>query len=596
MGIINFEEPLPQETLKKAQKNAAKCDVMLALGSSLVVFPAAAIPRKVGWRWHVLEEKGTKPKVGYNLIIVNLQKTPLDNLCSLRIFAKIDDVMVPLMKELGMEIPEYKLNRYMRVQVKSIKNKPDLKKVSIAAVDVDGINATVFEEVKLSHNGNAIEKFQSKKARLTEERKEREARRALRDAQRAKLRMALKAKKMEQKKREQLANGNTEPISKQKKPIKKVRERGGKRYESGQEFQFHIESSMLESANNDDEQKENENGSNPSHGLVAELSFFGNFGEPQLLIPLQPFLDDATSSTNENGNDDTLEFMCRMVMDIPSKSWNVEPYSVPEIEQKEVKEETVNAPNPVSKPSMDEIVEPKKPEKPKKTKEEIEKEEREQREAQQQAYDELERRVKERKALRAKKLEEKKKEQLLNGNNEPVTEPAAESKDDDSNLLKPEKTKEQLEEEKAEREAQRKIRDAYITKQRFASKSNKTEEELLAAKKEREAQRALRDAQRSKERMAIKAMKRKQRKKEPSNDDSNLSNGNQPEDASAAPLVLNDVEAPNGVEFNPEDDTMISPVHRRPSDDKSPSPYQAHLSENDTVSASNDADLVSGDQ
>merc|ERR1712190_568746 len=361
---------------------------------------------------------------------------------------------------------------------------------------------------KLSHNGNAIKKFQSEKARLTEERKEREARRALRDAQRAKLRMALKAKKMEQKKREQASNGNTQPISKQNKPIKKVRERGGKRYESGQEFQFHIESSMLESVNNDDEQKENENASNPSHGLVAELSFFGNFGEPQLLIPLQPFLDDATSSTNENGDDETLEFMCRMTMDIPSKSWNVEPYSVPEIEQKEVKEETVKDPNPVSKPSMDEIVEPKKPEKPKKTKEEIEKEETEQREAQQQAYDELERRVKERKALRAKKLEEKKKEQILNGNNEPVTEPAAESKDDDSNL----------------------------------------------------------------------------------------SNGNQPEDSSEPPLVLDDIEAPDGVEVNPEDDTEISPVHRRPSDDKSPNPYRQHLSDNDTVSASNDADLVSGDQ
>merc|ERR1711972_703233 len=389
-----------------------------------------------------------------------------------------------------------------------IKNQADLKKVSIAAVDVDGINATVFEEVKLSHNGNAIKKFQSKEARLTEERKEREARRALRDAQRAKLRMTLKAKKMEQKKREQASNGNTEPISKQKKTIKKVRERGGKRYESGQEFQFHIESSMLESVNNGDEQKENENGSNPSNGLVAELSFFGNFGEPQLLIPLQPFLDDATSSTNENGDDETLEFMCRMVMDIPSKSWNVEPYSVPEIEQKEVKEETVNDPNPVSKPPMDEIVEPKKPEKPKKTQQEIEKEEREQREAQQQAYDELERRVKERKALRANKLEEKKQEQPLNGNTEPVTEPAAESKDDDSNLL----------------------------------------------------------------------------------------NGSQPEDSSEPPLVLDDIEAPNGVEANPEDDTEISPVHRRPSDDRSPNPYRAHLSDNDSVSASNDADLVSGDQ
>merc|ERR1712244_38297 len=113
-----------------------------------------------------------------------------DNLCSLRIFAKIDDVMVPLMKELGLEIPEYKLNRYMRVQVKSIKNKSDLRKVSIAAVDVDGINATVFEEVKLSHNGNPIEKIQRKKSekdKEQEEREAREARRALRDAQRAKL-------------------------------------------------------------------------------------------------------------------------------------------------------------------------------------------------------------------------------------------------------------------------------------------------------------------------------------------------------------------------------------------------------------------------
>merc|ERR1712130_600074 len=299
---------------------------------------------------------------------------------------------------------------------------------------------------------------------------------------------------MEQKKREQLANGNTEPISKQKKPIKKVRERGGKRYESGQEFQFHIESSMLESVNNDDEQKENENGSNPSHGLVAELSFFGNFGEPQLLIPLQPFLDDATSSTNENGDDETLEFMCRLTMDIPSKSWNVEPYSVPPYKP------TLNHIGRMA--AMSKSTKPKKP----KTKSQ---EEREQREAQRASRDAE--RAKERMALKAKRMEERKREQLLKANNESVAEPTAESKDDDSNLF----------------------------------------------------------------------------------------NGNHPQDAAAAPLVLDDIEAPNesnGVEENPEDDTEISPVHRRPSDDKSPNPYRAHLSDNETVSASNDADLVSGDQ
>merc|ERR1719229_613470 len=449
----------------------------------------------VGDRWVEQKEKGQKPTD--HLVIVNLQKTPLDDVCSLRIFAKIDDVMVPLMKELGLEIPEWKLQRFMKVKVQPLGNEADLKTMVISAVDVDGINATVFQEVKLSHNGNSIEKIQRKKSEKEKEREEleaREARRALRDAQRAKLRMALKAKKMEQKNREQLANGNTEPISKQKKPIKKVRERGGKRYESGQEFQFHIESSMLESANNDDEQKENENGSNPSHGLVAGLSFFGNFGEPQLLIPLQPFLDNATSSTNENGDDETLEFMCRLTMDIRSKSWNVEPYSCPPYKP------TLNHIGRMA--AMAKSTKPKKP----KNKSQ---EEREQREAQRASRDAQ--RAKERMALKAKRMEQRKKEQLLKANNESVAEPTAESKDDDSNLL----------------------------------------------------------------------------------------NGNQPQDAASAPLVLDDIEAPNdsnGVEENPEDDTEISPVHRRPSDDKSPNPYRSHLSENETVSASNDADLVSGDQ
>merc|ERR1712156_335412 len=135
--------------------------------------------------------------------------TPLDDFCSLRIFAKIDDVMVPLMKELGLEIPEYKLNRYMRVRVEPIENRADLKKLEIAATDVDGINATIFEKVKLMHNGQSIKKLigYSKKVQGTDD-----------------------------------------------------------------EFRFQIESKMLESTNDDHEQKEKENGSNPSSGLVANLS------------------------------------------------------------------------------------------------------------------------------------------------------------------------------------------------------------------------------------------------------------------------------------------------------------------------------------
>ena len=110
---------------------------MLALGSSLTVTPANHMPHNVGLRWKDQVKYGQKPT--NHLVIINLQKTPMDHVCALRIFAKIDDVMVPLMKELGLEIPEYKLNRFMRVRVEPHEDRPDLKKVAIAAVDVDGM-------------------------------------------------------------------------------------------------------------------------------------------------------------------------------------------------------------------------------------------------------------------------------------------------------------------------------------------------------------------------------------------------------------------------------------------------------------------------
>lgn len=49
---------------------------------------------------------------GKRLVIVNLQATPLDSYCRLRIFAKCDNVSKMLMFKLGMEIPEFRLKRY----------------------------------------------------------------------------------------------------------------------------------------------------------------------------------------------------------------------------------------------------------------------------------------------------------------------------------------------------------------------------------------------------------------------------------------------------------------------------------------------------
>ena len=48
-----------------------------------------------------------------DLVIVNLQCTPLDHVASLRIFAKCDDVSQLLAKKLSLDIPTFKLHRYI---------------------------------------------------------------------------------------------------------------------------------------------------------------------------------------------------------------------------------------------------------------------------------------------------------------------------------------------------------------------------------------------------------------------------------------------------------------------------------------------------
>jgi hypothetical protein len=55
---------------------------------------------------------------GGKLVIVNLQKTPLDHMANIRVFARTDDFMKSLMKHLGIEIPEWRLIRRMSISNK----------------------------------------------------------------------------------------------------------------------------------------------------------------------------------------------------------------------------------------------------------------------------------------------------------------------------------------------------------------------------------------------------------------------------------------------------------------------------------------------
>merc|ERR1719397_10920 len=130
-SIINFGESLPEKPLNDGFENAEKADVCLVLGSSCTVTPAADMPKKVGKR-------------GKNLVIVNLQATPLDGYASMRINAKIDDVMVPLMKKLGLDIPQFRLKRFITFRIVGTQKQGWCLQVN--AVDSDGTPFELFNK------------------------------------------------------------------------------------------------------------------------------------------------------------------------------------------------------------------------------------------------------------------------------------------------------------------------------------------------------------------------------------------------------------------------------------------------------------------
>ncbi|MDY7081928.1 MAG: Sir2 family NAD-dependent protein deacetylase, partial [Halobacteria archaeon] len=65
-GSVLFGEQLPKRALYRSQELAEEADVFIAAGSSLVVEPAASLPRKANER-------------GATLVIVNLDSTPLSS-------------------------------------------------------------------------------------------------------------------------------------------------------------------------------------------------------------------------------------------------------------------------------------------------------------------------------------------------------------------------------------------------------------------------------------------------------------------------------------------------------------------------------------
>ena len=77
-ATISFGQPMPEEEMMRAQNEAANCDLMVAVGSSLVVYPAATIPL-------LGKQNGAK------FVILNNEPTEMDQFADLVINASISD-------------------------------------------------------------------------------------------------------------------------------------------------------------------------------------------------------------------------------------------------------------------------------------------------------------------------------------------------------------------------------------------------------------------------------------------------------------------------------------------------------------------------
>src|SRR6266487_6007393 len=86
-ATILFGQRVPEAELTRARELAAECDLLLVVGSSLKVIPAATFPR--------IALKNNVP-----LIIINLQPTPFDDYADVVIHEKAGVVLPPLVASL----------------------------------------------------------------------------------------------------------------------------------------------------------------------------------------------------------------------------------------------------------------------------------------------------------------------------------------------------------------------------------------------------------------------------------------------------------------------------------------------------------------
>jgi NAD-dependent deacetylase len=85
--VVNFGDSLPVKDLQESAQHSRNCDLFVVIGSSLVVYPAADMPR-------LAIENGAK------LVIINQGETPYDDNSNLRFSERIGEVLPPAVERL----------------------------------------------------------------------------------------------------------------------------------------------------------------------------------------------------------------------------------------------------------------------------------------------------------------------------------------------------------------------------------------------------------------------------------------------------------------------------------------------------------------
>ena len=90
-ATISFGQAMPKAAMQSAEAEIRDCDLFLAIGSSLVVYPAAAFPEMA-------------KRLGSQLVIINRDPTPLDAIADLVLHAEIGATLSAVV-EGGGELP-----------------------------------------------------------------------------------------------------------------------------------------------------------------------------------------------------------------------------------------------------------------------------------------------------------------------------------------------------------------------------------------------------------------------------------------------------------------------------------------------------------